>query len=196
MGVWYNLVLGKHKAKYVALNPIEKEYPYCDQDGNILTKVSGKFEKGYFQDDKGNRHDKSFKLINGKASVGFTGRVKEVETPIYVDIEEVGDILKTESKEFLMECQSLYDELLEKNKAICFGGFFGNGYQVYKVYVYPSPLYKGFCEMVATKGQKSQIIREVVGELEQTRELQKRLSQVEITLQKVNKVKVEDLLSF
>lgn len=191
---WFNLQIGKHKAKYVALNPQEQEYPSCNENGEPLRKVAGKFEKGYFEDEKGNRYDKAFKLINGKASSGFVGRVKEVENPIYVEQEEVGDILKTDSKEFLVECETLYDELTEKKKAVKFGGWFGNGYSGYRVYVYPSPLYKGFCEMVATKGQKSEVIKGVVGELEATKELQKKLAQVELTIQKVNRAKVEDLI--
>lgn len=196
MGSWYNLKIGKHNLKYIPLNPIEKEYPYCDSEGNILNKVSGKFEKGHFVNEKtGETHEKAFKLINGKASAGFTGRIKEVENPLYVDIEEVGDILKTESKEFLVESESLYNELIQNGKALKFGGWFGNGYSVYRVYVYPSPLYKGFCEMIGTKGQKSEIIKEVVGDLEETKRLKDKLAEVELTIQKVNKAKVEDLLT-
>lgn len=195
--VWYSLQLGKHKAKYIPLNPQDKEYENCDSEGNVLQKVSGTFTKGYFINEKtGERHEKAFKLVNGKASSGFTGRIKEVENPIYVDVEEVGDILKTESKEFLVDCEGLYDELIQSKKALKFGGWFGNGFSVYKIYVFPSPLYKGFCEMVGTKGQKSEIIKEIVGELEESKKLNEKLAQVDLTIQKVNKAKVEDLLNF
>ena len=176
--VWFNISIGKHRAKYVPLNPQENDYPYCDENGNILTKVSGKFEKGYFEDDKGNKHEKSFRLINGKASAGFTGRIKELnikETPI----EEAEDLLI--EKEFLIECETLYDELIEKNKA-------------YKLVITPSKLYKGFCNMKAGTTQKSEIIKEVVSELEETKKLKQRLADVELTIQKVQKVNVEDLI--
>ena len=189
--VWFNISIGKHRAKYVPLNPQENDYPYCDENGNILTKVSGKFEKGYFEDDKGNKHEKSFRLINGKASAGFTGRIKELnikETPI----EEAEDLLI--EKEFLIECETLYDELIEKNKAYLSAGYFGNGYKAYKLVITPSKLYKGFCNMKAGTTQKSEIIKEVVSELEETKKLKQRLADVELTIQKVQKVNVEDLI--
>jgi len=43
--MWNNIQIGKFKVKYTALDIPEKNYPYCDKDGNVLKKVSGKFEK-------------------------------------------------------------------------------------------------------------------------------------------------------
>jgi len=46
--VFFSLKIGIWNLKYTGLNPIEKEYENCDTNGNILKKVSGKFEKGYY----------------------------------------------------------------------------------------------------------------------------------------------------
>jgi len=178
----------------MALSPEEKEYPSCDSEGNILKRVSGKFEKGYFiNEETGEKHDKAFKLINGKASEGFKGRIKEVENPIYVEKGESEDLLI--EKEFLLDCPRLYEHLQKENKELIFGGYFGNGYKAYKVYVVPSELYKGFCIMKGGRGQKSTIMKGIVGDLSEMNELKSKLASVELTIQKVNKAKVEDLLT-
>jgi len=194
MGVWYNIDLGNYKGKYTALTPQIEEYKSCDSDGNILKRVSGKFEKGHFlNEETGETHDKAFKLINGKASEGFKGRVKEVENPVLVEGGESEDILT--EKEFLFDCPKLYKHLNDGNKEMVFGGWFGNGFKAYKVYVIPSKLYKGFCIMKAGRGQKSQIIKGIVGDLTEMNDLKEKLASVELTIQKVNKAKVEDLLT-
>jgi len=193
--VWYNLNLGKYKVKYTPLSVEETEYENCDSEGNILTKVSGKFEKGYFINEKtGEKHEKAYKLINGKASEGFKGRIKDIENPIMVEGGESEDLLT--EKEFLVENLNLYNDLTEQNKEMVSGGWFGNGYKAYKLYVTPSKLFKGFCIMKCGRGQKSTIIKQVVGDLVEMTELKSKLASIELTIQKVNKTKVEDLIKF
>lgn len=191
--VWYNITLENFSGKYTALNPQVEEYPYCDSEGNILKRVSGKFEKGHFINEKtGEKHDKAFKLINGKASSGFSGRIKEVEELTYVEKGESEDLLV--EKEFLLDSPRLYEKLSKENKEAVMGGWFGNGYKAYKVYIVPSELYKGFCIMKGGRTQKSQIIKQLVGDLTEMNNLKEKLASVELTIQKVNKAKVEDLL--
>jgi hypothetical protein len=190
--VWNNIQIGKYKVKYTALDVPEKEYPYCDESGNTLKKVSGKFEKGYYINEKGDKVDKAFKLINGKASAGFVGRIKDVENPIEISIDEVEDLLV--EKEYLAENQKLYNELESKKKAYKFGGWFGNGYKAYRVYCYPSKLYKGFCIMACGRGQKSEVIRGLVADLEEDKNMKKKIADFEAGINKVNKVKVEELI--
>jgi len=193
--VWYNLEIGKHKCKYTPLSYSDKEYPNCDSEGNVLTKVSGKFEKGHFLNEQtGEKHEKAFKLINDKVSKGFSGRIKEVtkENIINVKSGESEDLLI--EKEFLLENQDLYDELIEENKEVKFGGWFGNGYKAYRVYVVPSKLYKGFCIMKCGRGNKSEIIKDLVQERNDLADLKEKLANIDLGLESVNQTKVEDLL--
>jgi hypothetical protein len=194
--VWYNLKIEylnqKLECKYTSLSIDEKEYPYCDSEGNILNKVSGKFDKGYFVNEQtGEKHDKAFKLINGKASKGFSGRIKEVKA-IIVDSGESEDLLV--EKEFVVENDDLYNNLKDKNQEIKFGAFFGNGYKAYKVYVIPSKLYKGFCIMKIGRGNKSEILKNIIQERNDIKDLKSKLDSINITLNKVNETKIEDLL--
>lgn len=188
---WFDLQLGNKKVKYTPLNADIKEYPNCDSEGNILKRVSGKFEKGHFINEKtGETHDKAFKLINGKASSGWTGKIKEM-TPTYCDIEQAEDLLT--EKEYLVESDSLFKELTEKNQAITGKGWFGNGYKIYRIFITPSKLYKGYCIMKCGRGVKSEIIRQIVGDLKNYRELQEELKKVEVTIAEVNKASLDDI---
>lgn len=191
--VWYNLSIGNFSGKYTALNPPIEEHENCDENGNILKRVSGKFEKGHFvNEESGEIHDKAFKLVKGKASSGFKGRIKEVENPIYVESGESEDLLV--EKEFLLDSPRLYEKLLSEGKEAIFGSWFGNGYKAFKTYVVPSKLYKGFCIMKSGRGQKSQIIGGLIGGVTEMNDLKAKLESVELTIQKVNTAKVEDLL--
>jgi len=64
--VWYNLKIGNWNLKYTPLNPIEKEYPICDEKGNILEKINGKFEKGHYLNQNKEKVNITFRLINNK----------------------------------------------------------------------------------------------------------------------------------
>jgi len=191
--MWNNIQIGKFKVKYTSLEVPEKKYPYCDENGNVLKKVSGKFEKGhYLNEANGEKVDKAFKLINGKASSGFVGRIKNIENPIEISRDEVEDLLI--EKEYLVENEELYKELESKNKAYKFGGWFGNGYKAYRVYVYPSKLYKGFCIMACGRGQKSEVIKGLIEELNEDNSMKQKIADFEKELTNVNKVKVEELI--
>lgn len=186
--------IGNFKGKYTALNPQVEEYENCDENGNILKRVSGKFERGHFiNEETGETHEKAFKLVKGKASSGFKGRIKEVENPIYVEGGESEDLLV--EKEFLLDCPQLYEKLSKNNQEAIFGSWFGNGFKAFKTYVVPSKLYKGFCIMKSGRGQKSQIIGDLIGGVAEMNDLKAKLESVELTIQKVNKAKVEDLLT-
>ena len=190
--VWFNIEIGdRYKAKYTPLNPIKKEYESCDSEGNILKKVSGKFEKGHFINEKtGEKQDKAFKLINGKASSGFTGKIAKLDVK-EVKPSEVDDLLI--EKEFLVDCPKLYDELIKENKSLISAGWFGNGYKAYKVYVEASKLYKGYCNMKCGTTSKSEIIKDVIGELTENNRLKEKLAEVELTITKVNQANLDDI---
>lgn len=191
--MWHELKLGNIKVKYTPLEPDTVELKDCDKDGNILKRISGSFEKGYLINEQtGERHEKAFKLVNGKASEGFKGRIKEVEKPIYVEQSKAEDIII--EKEYLVESEELYNELLEKKQALLFGGYFGNGFKAYKCYVSPSPLYRGFLIMRCGRQQLSEKITNIVSELKEYRRLTEKLKEIELATQTVNKTKVEDLI--
>ena len=190
--VWFDLNLKNKKIKYTPLNPEIKEYPNCDSEGNILKRISGTSTKGHFiNEETGETHEKAFKLINGKASSGWSGRIKDVENPVYCEKALAEDLLT--EKEYLVESDSLFNELTEKTQAVSFKGWFGNGYKVYRVYIIPSELYKGYCIMKCGRGVKSEIIKQIVGNLADYRELQKELAKVELTIQEVNKASLDDI---
>jgi hypothetical protein len=195
--VWYNLKINyKNKVfdcKYKGLAIEEVEYPYCDSEGNILKKVSGKFEKGYFiNEDTQQTHDKAYRLINGKASKGFSGRIKEVIATI-VNEGENEDLLI--DKEYLLENEELYNLLVENKEEIKFLAFFGTGYKAYKVYVYPSKLFNGFCIMKCGRGNKSDIMKDLIQDRDDLKNLTEKLNAIELVLNKVNLTKMEDLIT-
>lgn len=37
--VWYKLKIGNYEARYTPIKAEVKDFPYCDKDGNLLTKV-------------------------------------------------------------------------------------------------------------------------------------------------------------
>jgi len=185
---FYKLNIGnKWNIRYTPLNPIEKEYPYCDGEGKILEKVSGKFEKGYFVNKAtGEKHEKAYKLVNGKASEGFKGRIKEIGKYVEVNKEEVSDLLI--EKEFLGENIEMYEDLIKSGKAIKFSAFFGNGYKGYRVYITPNPLYRGFLDIRCGTTNKSELMRDIIGEMEEHQRLSDKLKEVELEISKVNQL--------
>ena len=187
--VWTNLKVKNFNLKITALNPIEKEYPYCDKDGNLLRKVSGSFSKGHFINDAtGEQHDTALRLINGKA-FGKLPKTKEIKEPKEVEKAEVSDLLV--EKKYLVECDGLLTELKENGKALKFGYSNGNGYKAYKGYLYPSELYKDYLIMDLGTTQISEVIRDIDEIKAQT----KKLKSVELTIQGLNRAKVEDLIA-
>jgi len=194
--VWYDLTLGnKHKVKYTPIHTPETEYEDVDSDGTPLKKVAGSFTKGYWLNEKtGQRVEKAYKLINGQVSSGWTGRTKEVSDDelFYVDEQEVEDLITEHT--FLVESQRLFNELKEKKQALLFPIWVGNGFKIYKAYITPSKLYDGFCLMKCGRGQLSEQIGKVVGELKEYRELKGKLEQIELNAKKVNNINPLDIL--
>ena len=187
---WYNLKLKGFDVKITPLNPIEREYPYCDKDKNLLRKVAGKFDKGYFvNDENGEQHDKAFRLINGKALAEIP-KTKDIPTEKIkeVDVGEVEDLLV--EKTYLVENDILLTELKEKGKAYKFGFSNGRGFKGYKTYLYPSKIYKNYLIMVCGTTQ----ISEVIQDLEEVKAQSKKLKEVALTIQGIDTAKVEDLI--
>jgi len=187
--VWYNLKVGTFGLKYTPLNAVDKEYPYCDKDGNILKKVAGKFEKGYFINEAtGEKNNEAFRLINNKPYAKLQ-KTKEVNNYKEVEIKEVEDLL-TESV-YLVECDNLLNELNESGMALKFGFTNGNGYKVSKAYVYPSKIYKGYLFMSLGRTQ----ISELIGEIDSIKNDIKKAKQITATIQGINRASVEELIA-
>jgi len=187
--VWYNLKVGNYNLKYTPLSPLAKEYSNCDKDGNELKKISGKFEKGYFLNETTQeKHDTSFKLINGKPYTKLS-KTKEVEKFCEVDINEVEDLLQ--ERVYLVEGNTLLNDLQSKGKALKFGFTNGNGFKVYKAYLYPSKIYKGFLFMSLGTTQ----ISELVTEIAEIKKQEDKLAEITLSITGLNQLKVEDLLT-
>ena len=186
--MWFNLKIGNWNLRYTGLVPVVKEYENCDKDGNALKKISGKFEKGFFiNEETQEQHDKAYKLINGKPYAKLS-KTKEVTNYKEVDINEVEDLLQ--ERVYLVDCDELLNDLKNSGKALKFGFTNGNGFKVYKAYLYPSKIYKDYLFMSLGTTQISELIREIDGIKQQ----KKKLEQIDLTLQGINKASVEDLI--
>jgi len=179
--------VGSFNLKYTPLSPNKKEYESCDSEGNILKKVIEKSAVSYFIDDKGNKHDKAFKLINNKPMAKLT-KTKEVDVYKEVDLSEVDDLLI--EKTYFVECDSLYNELKASGKALKFGFTFGNGYKIYFGYIHTSDLYEGFLFMSCGTTQKSELLKTIT----ETQKLKKKSEQVDLVVSGIDRAKVEDLI--
>jgi len=187
--VWFNLRIGIWNLKYTGLNPIEKEYENCDPNGNVLKKVSGKFEKGYYLNEKtGEKVDTAFKLINGKPYAKLS-KTKEVNVYKEVDANEVEDLLC--ERVYLVECDALLQDLLASGKALKFGFTNGNGFKVYKAYISPSKIYQGYLFMHLGTTQISELIREI----DEVKSKQKKFEMINVAVAGIDRAKVEDLLA-
>ena len=189
MVMFYNLQVGKYLVKYSPLNADESEYPYCDKEGNILKRVTeGENNQiKYFADEKGNKHEIAFRLINNKPFAKLD-KTKVVTTFKEVDRKEVEDLLS--EKEYLVECDFLRDELINTGKALKFGFTNGNGFKVYKAYIYVDTLYN-LLFMKLGRTQKSELLNKISQDLQN----KKQIEQLNLTIQGIEKAKVEDLIS-
>jgi len=184
--VWYNLQVGKYQIKYTPLKAETKEYPYCDKDGNPVKKVMPvNKEKSYFIDDKGTKTFNAFRLINGNPRAKLS-KTKEVSVFKEVDKNEVEDLLI--EKQYLVDCSYLLEDLKTTGKCLKFGFTNGNGYKVFKAYIHRSNLYKDLLFMSLGITQKSEIIQNL-------KEVMKNKTEdLQITIDGVDKAKVEDLI--
>ena len=175
---WYNLNITlngkKIPTKYFRLTSEKKEYPPCDADGNELERVQGKVERGHWINPKTQeKHDKAFRLINGKPTEEFKGRIKDVERVKEMPRNEIDIIIE---KQFLIDSEELYKELKESNKALVFAGFFGTGYNVEKCYVYASDLFPNFCEMITGISSKLETGRTAILQATEIKRLREKLN--------------------
>jgi len=185
--VWYNLKIGVWNLRYTPLNPIEKEYPFCDEQGNILEKVSGKFEKGHYLNENKEKVSVAFRLINNKP---YSKLLKTKEVNVYKEVElnEVEDLLQ--ERVYLVESDALLNELTASGKALKFGFTNGNGFKVYKAYLHPSKIYKGYLFMSLGTTQISDLITEI----DEVKAEKQKLVDITISLTGINRAKVEDLI--
>jgi len=187
--VFYNLKIGSWSVRYTPLNPIEREeYPICDFEGTLLNKLSGKYEKAIYTNPKTNEKvNEVFRLINNKPYAKLQ-KTKEVSNYKEVEIGEIEDLLQ--ERVYLVESDLLLKELLTTEKALKFGFTNGNGFKVYKAYIYPSKIYKGYLFMSLGTTQISEIIREI----DEVKQAKKKMEQIEISIQGINRARVEDLI--
>jgi len=185
--VWYNLKIGNWNLKYTPLNPIEKEYPLCDENGKLLERVSGKIDKGHYLNENKEKVNIAFRLINNKPYSKLS-KTKEVNIYKEVELNEVEDLLQ--EKVYLVESSSLLNELITTGKALKFGFTNGNGFKVFKAYIYPSKIYKGYLFMSLGRTQ----ISELITEIDEIKEQQKKLSDITLSITGINQAKVEDLM--
>ena len=187
--VFYSLKIGNWNLKYCPLNAVVKDYPYCNAQGEVLTKVTGHYDKGYYLNEKtGQQEQTAFRLINNKPYAKLS-KTKEVVTYKEVNIEEVEDLLQ--ERVYLVECDSLLNDLKESGKALKFGFTNGNGFKVYKAYIYPSKLYKGYLFMSLGITQ----ISELIMQLEEVKAQNKKAEQITQTIQGINRASVEELIT-
>lgn len=194
---FYNLKIGSLSVKYTPIDDGKKEYPYCDEKGNILKRVSGKFEKGWYIDEKtGEKHEEAFKLINGKPSREFSGRIKDISKDEYLEIpaDDINRELEDLSvkNEYLVDSQELYDKLTSEKKAYKFLGWFGTGYDIKTCLVKPSEI-KGFCIMSCGYGEKINRIGEIISNTQELKDKIKKLAEIDIISQKVDRVKLSEV---
>jgi hypothetical protein len=105
-----------------------------------------------------------------------------------VDVSEVEDLLT--ERQYLVESDELLRELNDSGKAIKFGFTNGNGFKVYKGYIYPSKIYKGYLFMSLGTTQISEIIREI----DEVKSKKAKMEQIEIGISGVNRASVSDLI--
>ena len=185
--VWYNLRIGSFHIKYTSLKPREIIFPYCDSDGNELKRVVEGRGKTTFINPKGEKVLNAFRLVKGKPMAKLS-KTKEVDNYKEVDKNEVDDLIV--EKQYIVESDILLNELKTTNKVLKFGFTFGNGFKVYKAYIHTSQLYPNFLFMSVGTTQKSEILQEITLSLNQ----KKKVDELDLTLQGIERAKVEDLI--
>lgn len=185
--VWYNLQIGKYNLKYMPLKTKTQNYPYCDKDGNLLNRVMPVYsEKGYFLDDKGKKVLNAFRLINGKPFAKLS-KTKEVNAFKEVNDKEVNDLIS--EKEYICDSEFLLEDLKDSGKALKFGFTNGNGFKVFIAYIYVDKLYNMLFMKLGTtlKSEVMKDIKEIMANKKKAKDLQ-------ITIDGVDKARVEDLI--
>jgi len=185
--VWYNLTIGSFKVRYTPLKPKTINYPYCDKEGNELKRIAKVKGEYVYIDSEGKEHLQAFRLVNNKPMAKLT-KTKEVTNYKEVDKKEVDDLII--EKQYLVESDLLLRELKDNDKSLKFGFTFGNGFKVYKAYIHTSDLYKGLLFMSVGTTQKSELIQEITELQKQS----KKLKEIDLVIQGVDRAKIEDLI--
>ena len=139
-----------------------------------------------FVDDEGKKYDKAFRLVNDKPMAKLD-KTKEVEIFKEVEEKEVNDLLT--EKEYLVECDFLYEELKNSGKCLKFGFTNGNGFKTYYAYVYIDKLYN-MLFMKLGRGLKSEIIQNI----KEVMKNQQKAKDIQLKVSGVDKAKIEDLI--
>ena len=179
--VWKELTIGSWKFRYTKAEQDEPVFADCDENGQMLQKVSGSFTKGYYLNEKtGAKVDKAFKLINGKASKGFDGPMKGTDKYDVVSKDEYSDLTEVEHT-YLADSPEIYELLTkeQEGKAVKFFGHFGRGYKAFKVFMIPSPL-KGYCLMRAGKGSLLKSVEQIVTKDKEEKTLKEALKKIKL----------------
>jgi len=155
----------------------------------LTKKATGKYSKAIYENNKGEQVSKEqvLRLINNKP-LGKLSKTKEVKNYKEVDLKQKDDLII--EKSYLVCCDGLLNELETTGKALVFAYTSGNGYKVYKAFLYPSKLYKGFLLMDLATTQKSEVILGMIEGLKQ----QNKSKETEVILQGIETAKVEDLI--
>jgi len=179
--VWKNITIGNWNFRYTKAEQDDPVFEDCDEQGQVLQKVSGSFTKGYYINEKtGEKVEKAFKLINGKPSKGFEGPMKGTDKYELVNKSEYEDMTEIEHT-YLADAPEIYDMLTKENdgKAVKFFGHFGRGYKAFKVFMIPSPL-KGYCLMRAGKGSLVKSVEQIVAKDNEEKALKKALANTKL----------------
>ena len=172
--------VGNYELRYTPLKADVKDFPYCNKDGELLNKVippKPQEVKTYFVDSNGNKYDSAFRLIKGQPRAKLS-KTKEVNSFVNVDTKEVEDLLT--EKFYFVDCPLLLEKLRAEKKAIKFAFTNGNGYAVYLAYIHTSNLYPNCLFMSLGTAQKSKLITEMIGVVQNQQ--QKKQLEVELIL--------------
>jgi hypothetical protein len=184
--VWFNIRVGTFNLKYSPLKEKKNEFLPCDKDGNVLKRISGHLEKGYFLNEStSEKHDKAFLLINGKAFDKFA-RTKETDRYKEVEFNEVFDLVNP--KMYLCESEKLLAELQDTGKALKFGISFG-GQQTYMAFVFINPLYKQLFMYIGQNKVSEQML-----EFTEVQKNKDKLKEMSLIINGIDKAKVEDFI--
>lgn len=126
-------------------------------------------------------------MIKGQPRAKLS-KTKEVNNFIEVKNKEVEDLLT--EKFYFVDCPLLLEKLKAEKKAFKFAITMGNGYKVYLAYIHISELYKDCLFMSCGSAQKSNLIKDIIGVIQN----QKQQHRLEIDVLEVNRATVEDLL--
>jgi len=185
--VFYSINVGNYNIKYSPFNSNDEQYPICDKDGEVLDYVKGTRTNGYYvKPNTEEKVTKTFMLVNGKPKEKFE-RTKQTNHFKIVEETESEDLVNP--KQYLCECNELLEELKASGKALKFGISFGGKSKPYYAIISVNKLYNRL-EMWISKGKKSEQYQEYL----QTLDDQKAIQEITLSIDGIDKVKIEELI--